>query len=242
MILQTAPEKNGFAGLNDVLKNVLNNVELELDEYGFPKLPPLTVPAETAEQLRRRLIASGFPPVYLDRPPSEYLVDGGNREAIETARELVNSPDGKRGLYICGGFGTGKTWLAVLIGRKMAERGEYVCFGTLPKITDALMDAASGERGIMRERYTKRAKLLVIDDIGKETPNKGRLDTLFEVLDTREKNKLLTILTSNYNLAELCRRITPEKGEGVTAEAIKDRLRCFEAVFLGGESRRGKYA
>lgn len=252
-ILNIDLEKIGFAGLSELLNDGDGSENSENSEKPeFPELPELVVPAEAPEQLRRRLIASGFPPIYLDRPPSEYLVDDDNREAIATAREFVSSSEGKKGLYICGGFGTGKTWLAVLIGRKMAERGEYVCFGTFSELTDKLRRALQreGEYGLLWERLTKNARLLIIDDIGKEKPTEWKLQTLFDIIDTRERNGLLTVFTSNYSLAELCERITPASGkpgfpcDDVTAGAVRSRLagsrsqaRYVPITLLGADRR-----
>lgn len=246
-------KSNGFADLSELLNDGAESEKSEKSEKSensekpeFPELPKLVIPAETPEQLRQRLLANGFPPIYLDRPPSEYLVDGDNREAIETAREFVSSAEGKKGLYICGGFGTGKTWLAVLIGRKMAERGEAVCFGTFSELTNKLQQALrrEGEYGLLWERFTAKARLLIIDDIGKEKPTDWKLQTLFDIIDTRERNGLLTVFTSNYSLAELCERITPAGGDDVTAGAVRSRLggsrsqaRYVPVALLGADRR-----
>lgn len=244
--MEAVRNANGF---EDLIKAV-DFGETERDENGFPKRRPLVLPAETPEELRERLIACGFPPVCLDRPPSEYLIDDDNREAVETAREFVSSPEGKKGLYICGGFGTGKTWLAVLIGRKLAERSKCVCFGTFSELTNQLLRALKreGEYGPLWNRFTKKADLLIIDDIGKEKPTEWKLQTLFDIIDTRECNGLPTVFTSNYSLADLCERITPASGkpgvpcDDVTAGAIRSRLagkrsRYLPITLLGADRR-----
>lgn len=166
---------------------------------------------------------------------------------MEKAKEFVNNPNGKKGLYICGAYGTGKTWLAVLIGRKMAERGEWVIFGTFSELTNKLQQAfksQNGEYARLWKRYTENAKLLIIDDIGKEKPSEWKLQTLFDIIAVREGKNLFTVFTSNYNLPELCERIAPDDSDNITAGAVRSRLggkhspEKYIPLVLGGEDRR----
>lgn len=222
---------------------VSNNSETQGNFVDSESFAP---PPESPKQLRERLIASGFPEDYIDRPPAEYRVDDNNREAMEKAKEFVNEPNGAKGLYICGPYGTGKTWLAVLIGRKMAERGKWVAFGTFSQITNNLQRAlkSNGEYERLWTRYTEKAELLIIDDMGKEKPSEWKLQTLFDIIDAREHKKLFTVFTSNYNLAELCERIAPSDSDNITAGAIRSRLggkhssEKYVPLVLGGEDRR----
>lgn len=213
----------------------------------FVDFESLDVPRETPKQLRERLIASGFPLNYIDRSPAEYHIDDNNNAAMEKAKEFMNDTSGKKGLYICGAYGTGKTWLAALIGRKMAEREKWVAFGTFSEITNKLQQAfnyKNGEYARLWERYTRKAEFMVIDDIGKEKPSEWKLQTLFDIIDAREGNQLLTVFTSNYSLMELCERIAPANSDNITAGAIRSRLGVknspekYVPLVLGGEDRR----
>lgn len=196
-------------------------------------------PPETARQLRERLIASGFPIGLADLTFDALTVDEFNREKIEKAKVFAENPSG--GLYICGEFGTGKTWLAAAIGNAAARKRKRVLFGTFSGITDKLIAAQKyGTFSTEWELYAYKADLLIIDDIGKEKPTEWKLQTLFKLIDERGGANLPTIFTSNYTLAKLCERISPDNDDGITAGAIKDRLQCFVPLILSGGSRRGK--
>ena len=194
------------------------------------------VPPETESQLRDRLIASGFPPS-LALTFDDLTVDDNNREKIKRAKAYAQDPSG--GLFICGEFGTGKTWLAAAIGNAVMRQSRRVLFGTFSGITDRLIAAQkTGSYSADWELYARKADLLIIDDIGKEKPTEWKLHTLFKLID--ERAGLPMIFTSNYTLAGLCERITPENDDGITAAAIKDRIKCFTPLVLSGESRRGR--
>lgn len=221
------PKQNG--------SRALNNDDLN----GFVYDASIGFPPETERQLHERLIASGFPIGLADLTFGNLTVDENNREKIQKAKAFAENPGG--GLFICGEFGTGKTWLAAAIGNAVARQRKRVLFGSFSRITDKLIDAQKcGSFSTERELYTYKADLLIIDDIGKEKPSEWKLQTLFKLIDERGGANLPTVFTSNYTLVKLCGRISPDNDDGITAGAIKDRLKCFVPLILGGGSRRGK--
>lgn len=195
------------------------------------------VPSETDRQLRERLIASGFPTSLAGLTFDDLTVDDLNRDKIQKAKAFAENPIG--GLYICGEFGTGKTWLSAAIGNAVARKTKRVLFGTFATITDKLIAAQKyGTFDTEREMYAHKADLLIVDDIGKEKPSEWKLQTLFKLIDERNGDNLPTVFTSNYSLAALCSRISPDNNDTITVGAIKDRLKRFVPLILGGESRR----
>lgn len=221
------PKQNGSRDLNND------------DLNGFVYDASIGAPPETARQLRERLIASGFPIGLADLTFDNLTVDENNREKIQKAKAFSENPNG--GLFICGEFGTGKTWLAAAIGNAVARKQKRVLFGTFSGITDKFIAAQKyGTFSTEWELCAYKADLLIIDDIGKEKPTEWKLQTLFKLIDERGGANLPTVFTSNYTLVKLCERISPDNDDGITAGAIKDRLKCFVPLILGGGSRRGK--
>lgn len=201
-------------------------------DYVYCEIPP-----ETPRQLHERMIASGFPAAIADLTFDKLTVDANNSEEVQKAKEFAQDPRG--GLYICGTFGTGKTWLAAAVANEVAQQVKRVRFGTFSGIADRLIDAQ--KRGDYSEKwddYVYRPDLLIVDDIGKEKPTDWKLQTLFRLIDERISACLPTVLTSNYNLSQLCERISPNGDDGITAGAIIDRLTRFTPLTLTGESRR----
>lgn len=194
-------------------------------------------PPETERQLRERLIASGFPPNLAELTFDGLTVDESNREKIQKAKAFAENPGA--GLFICGEFGTGKTWLAAAVGNAFAQKRKRVLFGTFSGITNKLIAAQKyGTFFTEWEIYAHKADLLIIDDIGKEKPTEWKLQILFDLIDERGGAGLPTVFTSNYSLAMLCERISPDNDDGITAGGIKDRLKIFTALVLSGGSRR----
>lgn len=221
------PKQNG--------SRALNNDDLN----GFVYDASIKFPPKTAQQLHDRLIASGFPINLADLTFDDLTIDENNREKIQKAKAFAENPNG--GLFICGEFGTGKTWLAAAVGNAVARKQKRVLFGTFSGITDKLIAAQKyGTFSTEWELYVYKADLLIVDDIGKHKPSEWNLQTLFKLIDERGGANLPTIFTSNYGLVKLCERISPDNDDGITAGAIKDRLRCFTPLILTGESRRGK--
>lgn len=221
------PNRNGSKALNN---KGFNGFFCDAS-YGFPP--------ESERQLHERLIASGFPIGLADLTFDDLTVDENNRDKIQKAKAFAEHPNG--GLFICGEFGTGKTWLAAAIGNAAARKQKRVLFGTFSGITDKLIAAQKyGTFSAEWELYAYKADLLIIDDIGKEKPTEWKLQTLFKLIDERGCANLPMIFTSNYGLAKLCERISPDNDDGITAGAIKDRLKCFVPMVLSGGSRRGK--
>ncbi len=221
------PKRNG--------SRVLNNDDFN----GFSCDASNEFPLETERQLHERLIASGFPVNLADLTFDNLTVDENNREKFQKAKEFAEKPSG--GLYICGEFGTGKTWLAAAVGNVAARKRKRVLFGTFSGITDKLIAAQKyGTFSAEWELYAYKADLLIIDDIGKEKPTEWKLQTLFKLIDECGGANLPTVFTSNYGPVKLCERISPDNDDSITAGAIKDRLQCFVPLVLGGGSRRRK--
>lgn len=222
-------------GLRD--SSATSNAEFD-ERIEFAYCPGIgLIPAETPRQLNERLIASGFPIGLAELTFDDLTVDEFNREKLQKAKAFAEAPAG--GLYICGEFGTGKTWLAAAIGTAVARNRKRVMFGTFTEITDKLIEAQrynsfSAEWSL----YVSKPDLLIVDDIGKEKPSEWKLQTLFRLIDERGSANLPTIFTSNYGLDRLCERISPDNDDGITAGAIKDRLKCFAPLMLTGGSRR----
>lgn len=234
------PEKSG-------LKN--STFEENAEDNNIFNFPPINyrgmimcgVPPEKESAFHERMIASGFPSALANITFEALTIDGCNRAQIKTAREFTEtfSQHTNGCMYICGEYGTGKTWLAAAIGNAVARQYYRVRYGTFSGITDELISAQkSGDYTDKWKCYAKRAELLIIDDVGKETPTGWKLQTLFRLIDERGNENLSTIFTSNYGPTTLSTRISANKDDGITAGAIKDRLKRFTPLLLDGTSRR----
>lgn len=234
------PEKNGSRN-STFNENAEGSTIFDIPPINYRGIIMYGVPPEKDSDFHERMIASGFPRTLADLTFDDLMIDDCNRAQIQTAREFAETfPQHTNGcMYICGEFGTGKTWLAAAIGNAVARQYYRVRYGTFSGITEELISAQkSGDYTEKWHCYAKRAELLIIDDVGKEKPSGWKLQTLFRLIDERGNENLSTIFTSNYGPATLSERISTDKDDGITAGAIKDRLKRFSPLLLDGESRR----
>lgn len=173
-----------------------------------------------------------------------------NAKALKTARSyaqnfsrLLADPESyeKNGLYITGSKGTGKTHLAAAVANMLLMGGIPVLFVTmidlLAKIKTTFGTGNANEARLMQ--LYKNVDLLIIDDMGKELPTPWALSKMYEIINARYEDYKPVIVTSNYTADELVRRLTPNDGDSMTADATVDRiLEMTYTVPLAGESWR----
>lgn len=149
--------------------------------------------------------------------------------------------DGKAaGLVLTGRAGRGKTYAACAVMRDVSGS---VGVGLA---TDAELvrkaKASFGDRGATEEGVIAafaRPYLLTLDDFGKAAyTSDWATQLVFEVLDQRAKRRKPTIVTTQYNAAQLVEKLTVN-GDSATAEAVVSRLRPFSKVRLDGPDLRG---
>ncbi|MCH4184030.1 MAG: ATP-binding protein [Eggerthellaceae bacterium] len=188
--------------------------------------------AEFSERLR----LSGMPTRYLN----EHHFD--NRAAAYRDA-LIASFDGHTyhggWLILAGNAGTGKTSTACCILRDaLAHRlGRFItAAGYLSTLKENM--GANGAREL--QSMMRNTSLLVLDDYGKEKETEWGCEKLFDILDFRYANRKPTIITTNYSLAELYRKI--ERGtDAETAGAFSSRISARGNTFLrfdGKDMRR----
>lgn len=175
---------------------------------------------EQAIRLANKLRASGVPERYLG---AEH----------DMAPAMADSVSAGKGFYLDGPQGTGKTHLAYSVARICIDRGiKTACVSST-----ALMEAYRNRNREDAEltRRLKACKLLVIDDLGKESPTQYACERLFEIIDTRYNSMRPIIVTSNYSRGEIARKLT----EGDVGKSIASRLsEMTQRIHIDGEDRR----
>ena len=179
-----------------------------------------------------------IPPMYLGKSFADYKVDSNNSNAFKGA-QLCDS------LYIFGKPGTGKTFLAALMAQQQLLRGKSVIFTDTPSLLEQMKNTFDGVSDLTLESLMKkleRADLLVLDDLGTETPTQWAVERLYLVINARYNAGKSLIVTSNYDPEQAADRLNnPFKGErGVTGSRIVSRIRgiCKVVQILGNDRRR----
>ncbi|SDN56219.1 primosomal protein DnaI [Alkalicoccus daliensis] len=150
------------------------------------------------------------------------------------------------GLYIHGPFGVGKTFLVSAIANEFADQEVETMLVYTP---DFLRELKSGiSDGSYQDKLdnVKRAKVLILDDIGAETMTPWvRDEVLGALLQFRMMEKLPTVFTSNFDLEELELHLAStqkggaEKVDQLKAKRIMERIRHLtEEIPMQGSNKR----
>ena len=168
---------------------------------------------------------------------------------LKSVLERPDTLDPEAGYFLYGPCGVGKTHRAVAIMReliirkskayRMADivRGIYDArfipvISLLMRIKSSFSTESNESEGDVIDRLTS-PELLVLDDIGTEKVSDWTLQTLYAIIDTRSREKKQTIITSNYSLDEISKRMT---------DRISSRIRgmCKVVPMIGQDRRLGR--
>lgn len=184
-----------------------------------------------------------------------YVVDDANRTALSgmakwLARDWNGPLDPRKGLWIWGAIGTGKTVIADALLAVCDERWKMLMAGGIPNDPQSLEPLRSARvraqrlcadfamKGYEALEPLYKMPLLVVDDLGVEAPHTRhfgeRVRVLSELLSARAdgkgRNETLTVVTTN---------LAPAALEARYGNRLADRLPCmFNFVPLPGSSRR----
>ena len=171
------------------------------------------------EKVARRLIdESGIPKKYSNCRIEDFNINPQNQRAFDCA---INAVDKSAGFYLYGGVGLGKTMLCSIVAVERAFAAKSSCFYTVTDMLDELRDFDNPIARAGKLRKVKSCPCLIIDDLGAEHVSDWVSATLFDILDTRYKANLCTIINSNLPIGEIANRYTSVHGERI-ARRIKE--------------------
>lgn len=140
-------------------------------------------------------------------------IDINDKKRVELIKWLKKFydeyPKNKKGLYLHGSFGSGKTYLVAALLNELAKKDYKVVMMYYPEMLSILkstFDKNEYEVDTFNETLEsiKTCDLLLIDDIGAETvTNWSRDEILGTILQYRMEHNLATFLTSNLSIDEL---------------------------------------
>lgn len=155
-----------------------------------------------------------------------------DQEALEAAILWAENPHKQPlNLVLAGSTGVGKTrtaWEAIT-ERYTQRGGRPVCIGA-----ESLARRAFREHDLIDK--LSWAKLVLLDDLGKEKTTPTAESTLFEVIRERFDNRLPTVFTTNFSPSTLVARFQQRE----TGEAIARRMTDESKIVTFKADRRGK--
>lgn len=143
----------------------------------------------------------------------KWTLYGENNPVADKGRRMANAfvlnfqkfrRDGK-GLYIHSGTkGSGKTYLShCLANEVMARYDVNVKFTSVLEYLDLTKKGYSSMADKEEKDGILRATVLILDDMGVEVNKEWVNTTLYQLIDYRYLNKLITVITSNYPIEQL---------------------------------------
>lgn len=156
-------------------------------------------------------------------------------EVPENIRALVKGMrESKRGIYIYGGVGSGKTHVAYAIAKKWEDvTKKYVHFWNTTELMQEFKD--DFDRNAYDKKHTldnlmHSDQLIVLDDIGVEKISDWVMERFYLLVNKRYNEMRPIIFTSNYSPADLADRI----GERTVSRIVE----LCDVVKLDGIDRR----
>ncbi len=113
-------------------------------------------------------------------------------------------------LLLIGTYGCGKTHLAAAIANQCLAQGKPALFLNTPDLLDYLRAAyAPSAETTYDERFdeVRTAPILVLDDLGTESPTNWAVEKLYQLLNYRYNARLPTVITTNRDLKDMDQRI-----------------------------------
>lgn len=211
----------------------------EAEQQGTPYLEVLRVLCETelqqrqANQSQRRIAEARFPYVKGLESFDFTLIPSINKaQVLSLARgEYIQQ---NRSIVMIGNSGTGKTHLAIALGREACKNGYRVRFYTAAGLVNELL-AAQAETALTKyEKRWLKYDLVIVDELGYIPFSKVGSELLFQFFSLRyERGSLL--VTSNLDFDKW----TEVFGEPQLTTALLDRLTHKAAILvMNGESYR----
>jgi DNA replication protein DnaC len=173
-----------------------------LDENGVRRVVRCDCKRDQAGQLR--LASANIPKRYQHCTIANFTAynESLRKAAARAARVVDEFPAVKKGLFLEGQPGVGKTHLAVAVLKQVIERtgarGLFYDTRDLLRVIRSTYDPSIRTTELEILRPVMVADLLVLDDLGAEKTSEWVEETMNLIVNTRYNERRLTIFTSNY--------------------------------------------
>lgn len=220
---------------------------IDLDEYGYLYEKYVSCKYEQKEE-QKMIHEKNYRLMYGSR--EDLMIDFSEIELENESQDYVNaymnigaSFNNKKGVYLYGQPGSGKSYLMWAIANHYAKENKKVSYVKVPLMMQELKQSFNdSEYSQTILSHLRFSEILILDDIGSESITQwSRDEILFPVLDFRMNHGMKTYFASNYTMDELDRQyqIVKQPNAKVASMRLMERIRALSrAVPLLGKSRR----
>ena len=130
------------------------------------------------------------------------------QRCAQDAQAFADAPSGW--LVLSGASGCGKTHIAAAIVNRLLDRGEPALFVVVPDLLDHLRSAYRPDAEVRYDELFERirsAPVLVLDDLGTQSPTPWAQEKLFQLINHRYNERLPTVITTNIAPEHLDERL-----------------------------------
>lgn len=158
----------------------------------------------------------------------------GIEESYRAAREFARDPFGW--LVLRGGYGCGKTHLAVAIANEAVRAGTPALFSVVPDLLDHLRATFAPNSSVQYDRLfevVRTVGLLVLDDLGTESGTPWAQEKLYQIINFRYNNHFPTVITTNRRLDTIDDRILSRIGDQALCKVVDVAASDYRSLKLG---------
>ena len=187
-------------------------------------------------QIRRIRDSSMIDSKYRDAKFGSYKVIEQNKKVYQIASKYANNFDrmlkDNQGIIFWGPVGTGKSFTAACIANDLMERQVPVVMTSFVKILQNLQNQKQDEAEYIA--ILNNASLLILDDLGTERNTDYALEKVYNVIDSRSREKKPMILTTNMTVSDML------ENEDIRYKRIYDRIfeTCLPVEVSGTSFRK----
>ncbi|MFI8707116.1 ATP-binding protein [Bacillus sp. NPDC077411] len=179
------------------------------------------------------------PERYIDAALENFEMRQGTEKAIKGAIYFIEKIPTKKekGLFLQGGFGSGKTRLCYSLKHTLESMGIKVIVYNVTQLLDRIRSTFNNDKESKQEIMAMLMKcdVLILDDLGAEKPSEFAAEFLYTIIDYRYSTWRRMVITSNCSNEELQERLGHLQGG-----RILDRLKeaCYKIPITAGSARQ----
>ena len=183
------------------------------------------------KRMENLIKSAKIPKIFATARATDFRITDRNEESALTAIKAITD---NNGLFIYGEPGTGKTMLASIIANERAELFKSSMFLRTVDIFHELNPYLNEDKfETTRKRNSiLKTPCLIIDDLGAEKPSDFTRANLFDILDFRMNEQLQTIITTNFNIAQLQNRLNANEELNLSDKIIRRIRHSCEIIEL----------